>query len=163
MLLDKGMYYHDAFRAGPEIRAKMEKIELFKCFAALQRVDLVVDHLRAGHAAPFLQWLPFFDADSLQEFKSFAAIARAAQAACFTALFFKESEAPLRRYTRTGSPVSELLVRYLVLPKRARRELRSIRLFFLFHNKLVEGADHGPRDAVPHAGKRVLHGGHDVH
>lgn len=129
-LLDHGMmFYTDYSHVVPDVRAKMESIELFRCYAVLQRPDLVVEQLRAGRSAPFQHWLSVFNAEAFTLFCSYLVLAQKIEASCFAAFFFGESDAPLRRYTWTGSPVSELLVRYLVLPKAGRRALRDIRAY----------------------------------
>lgn len=129
LLLDHGMACKDIIPVCPGIRAKLERIEMFQTFAAMQRPDLLVAHLRAGRTAPFRQWLHLFNERAHVEFFSFLVLSHAVAESCFAALFYKESDAPIRRYTWTASPVSELLVRYLVLPKAGRQTLRDIRAY----------------------------------
>ena len=129
LLLDEGLFCMDApLLVSLDIRAKMKTIELFKTYAVL-RPDLLVTELRAGRSAPFRQWLPYIDPAFFDPFCSFLVLSQRIEASCFAALFFTDSDAPIRRLTCTGSPVSELLVRYLVLPKPARRTLREIRAY----------------------------------
>lgn len=128
-LLNRGMYCKNMIPACPGIRAKLETIELFKTAAELQRPDLLAAHWRAGRAAPFRQWLHLFNEEAQVQIFAFLVLAQRIEASCFAAFFFGESDAPIRRYTWTGSPVSELLVRYLVLPKAGRRALRDIRAY----------------------------------
>ena len=130
LLLDHGLFYRDLpiLRVSPSVRAKMKTIELFKTLAIL-RPDLLVAQLRAGRTAPFRQWLHEFDPAAFEHFCAFVVLSQRIEASCFAALFFTDSDAPIRRLTCTGSPVSELLVRYLVLPKPARRTLREVRAY----------------------------------
>lgn len=129
LLLDHGLFCADApLHVSPEIRVKMKTIEQFKTYAVL-RPDLLVAQLRAGRSAPFRQWLHQIDPGSFESFFAFLVLSQRVEASCFAALFFTDSDAPVRRLTCTGSPVSELLVRYLVLPKPARLTLREIRAY----------------------------------
>jgi len=129
LLLDQGLFYGDVpLRVSPDIRAKMKTIELFKTYAVL-RPDLLVELLRTGRSAPFRQWLHHIDPAFFDPFFAFLVLTQRIEASCFAALFFTDSDAPVRRLTCTGSPVSELLVRYLVLPKPARLTLREIRAY----------------------------------
>lgn len=128
LLLDHGLFCAAPLRISPAFRAKMKTIELFKTLAIL-RPDLLVAQLRAGRTAPFRQWLHEFDPAAFEQFCAFVVLCHQVEASCFAALFFTDSAARIRRLTCTGSPVSELLVRYLVLPKPTRRTLREVRAY----------------------------------
>ena len=133
LLLDRGMWpTRDAFllRMSPAVRLKMECIEDYKWLAAMQRVDLIITGVLLGQSPPFRQWRKHLSEDSFLQIRDWVRATLQHTASCYAALFFTCCDASIRRYTWTESPVSELLVRYLV-PARAqtRRVLRDMRAF----------------------------------
>ena len=130
LLLDRGMwhpYIMAQMKVSPAVRAKLECIEHYKWLAALQRVDLIMAGVQGGASPPFRQWLKHLNSASCRQLCVWILSTLKSEALCFAAFFFKDCDAPIRRYTCTGSPVSELLVRYLVPGRaRTRRDVRDM-------------------------------------